>query len=154
MRDLKETFIPDLITKESINICEKRDTFISDLIKRKYKYIVGCILLVILDQMWIAINYDEHKKIIKNIQKKNYKKKYIPFILAIILLLLHFTIIIYHKSTLTEAAIHGFILHGIINSYNYAYFDEYNLSYGIIETIYGVGVIVFVTYIIQFIGNN
>jgi len=113
------------------------------------KYIIGCIILIVIDQIWIKVTYKKHKEVIEKVQKKEYKKRYLPFILANVLLTIHFILLVYHNSSIFEAVIHGIILHGIINSYNYAYFEDYDLQYAIIETIYGTCVLVFILFIVQ-----
>jgi uncharacterized membrane protein len=113
------------------------------------KYIIGGIILFILDQIWIKMTYKSHKCVIEKVQGKKFKKRYFPFYIAIALLIIHFLILIYHKSSVFEAGLHGFILHGIINSYNYAYFEDYDLNHAFIETIYGTVVIAVVMYIVQ-----
>lgn len=118
------------------------------------KYIIGCIILIVLDQIWIKLTYESHKKVIENVQKKKYKKKYIPFILANILLLIHFILLIHHNKSIIEVAIEGAILHGIIQSYNCAYFEDYNYEHALIETIYGTSVLVFVVGIIYLIDKS
>jgi uncharacterized membrane protein len=114
-----------------------------------FKYIIGGIILFVLDQIWIKITYKSHKCVIEKVQGKKFKKRYFPFYIAIALLIIHFLILIYHKSSVFEAGLHGFILHGIINCYNYAYFEDYDLKHAIIETIYGTVVIAVVMYIVQ-----
>lgn len=115
------------------------------------KYIVGSIFLIVFDQLWMIINHDSQKKVIEKIQKKQYNKKYIPYILANIFLTIHFILLVYHKSTIINGAIHGFILYGIINSYNYAYFEDYDLHHALIETIYGTFIIIIALYIVKYI---
>jgi uncharacterized membrane protein len=117
--------------------------------KELIKYFIGCLILFVFDQIWIKITYKSHKCVIEKVQGKEYKKRYVPFYIAVALLLLHFCLLIYHKSSLFEAALHGFILHGIINSYNYAYFEDYDLKHALMETIYGTVVIAFVLFIVQ-----
>jgi uncharacterized membrane protein len=119
-------------------------------IRELLKYFIGCVILFVLDQIWIKITYDSHKQVIEKVQQgKKFKKRYIPFYIAIVLLLVHFILLIRHNSSIFEGALHGFILHGIINSYNYAYFEDYDLTHAFIETIYGTCVIAFVLFIVQ-----
>lgn len=118
--------------------------------KELLKYFIGCLILFVLDQIWIKITYKSHKEVIENVQQgKKFKKRYIPFYTAIVLLLVHFILLIRHNTSIFEGALHGFILHGIINSYNYAYFEDYDLTHAFIETIYGTCVIAFVLFILQ-----
>ena len=123
--------------------------------KELFKYFIGCVILFILDQIWIKMTYDSHKKVIEKVQGgKPFKKRYVPFYIAIALLLVHFILLIRHNSSIFEAGLHGFILHGIINSYNYAYFEDYDLQHAFIETAYGTAVIAFVVFILQQIGGK
>jgi hypothetical protein len=117
------------------------------------KYIIGCIILIVLDQIWIKVTYKKHKEVIEKVQKKEYKKKYIPFILANVLLLIHFILLIHHNKSIIEVAIEGVILHGIIQSYNCAYFEDYNYEHALIETAYGSGVLVIVVGILYLINK-
>ena len=113
------------------------------------KYFIGCLILFVLDQIWIKVTYKSHKNVIEKVQGKEYKKRYVPFYIAIGLLLVHFILLMRHNTSIFEGALHGFILHGIINSYNYAYFEDYDLNHAIMETIYGTVVIAFVLFIVK-----
>jgi heme/copper-type cytochrome/quinol oxidase subunit 4 len=140
---------------------------------------IGAFFLIVCDQIWLYITYKDHKEVIKNIQcNKGFlnqdeidlyynnkevniqenkekekrckpKKRMSSFILANILLLIHFIMLMQHKPTTMEAFLHSFILHGIINSYNYAYIYDYNIKHAIKETIYGTLVITIIVFFIN-----
>jgi hypothetical protein len=138
---------------------------------------IGAFFLIVCDQIWLYITYKDHKEVIKNIQcNKGFlnqdeidlyynnkevniqenkekekrckpKKRMSSFVLANILLLIHFIMLMQHKPTTMEAFLHSFILHGIINSYNYAYIYDYNIKHAIKETIYGTLVITIIVFL-------
>jgi len=146
--------------------------------------VVGCFFLIVSDQIWLYITYKDHKKVIKNIQcnktflnkdeidyyynNKDVKidenlekeKRCKPtirqnsFILVNILLLIHFVMLIQHKPTTFEAFVHGFLLHSIINFYNYAYIYDYDIIHAIKEIIYGTLVITITVYLINLFTNK
>ena len=146
--------------------------------------VAGCVFLIVCDQLWLYITYKDHKEVIKNIQcnktflnkdeidyyynnkevnieknteKENRckpKKRQISFILANILLLIHFVMLMHHKPSTLEAFAHGFLLHGIINSYNYAYIYDYDIIHAIKETIYGTLVITITVFFINLFTNK
>ena len=145
---------------------------------------IGAFFLIVCDQIWLYITYKDHKEVIKNIQcNKGFlnqdeidlyynnkevniqenkekekrckpKKRMSSFILANILLLIHFIMLTQHKPTTMEAFLHSFILHGIINSYNYAYIYDYNIKHAIKETIYGTLVITIIVFFINYFTNK
>jgi hypothetical protein len=145
---------------------------------------IGAFFLIVCDQIWLYITYKDHKEVIKNIQcNKGFlnqdeidlyynnkevniqenkekekrckpKKRMSSFILANILLLIHFIMLMQHKPTTMEAFLHSFILHGIINSYNYAYIYDYNIKHAIKETIYGTLVITIIVFFINYFTNK
>ena len=114
------------------------------------KYIIGCILLIILDLLWLNFNHHDHTEMIEKIQKKEYKIRYAPYVVGYILLLLHFIILLRHNVTIFESLIHGFILFGIINCFYYAYFSDFEIWDGIKETLWGTFLITFVIIIINY----
>jgi len=144
----------------------------------------GCVFLIVCDQLWLYITYKDHKEVIKNIQcnktflnkdeidyyynnkevnieknteKENRckpKKRQISFILANILLLIHFVMLMQHEPSALEAFAHGLLLHGIINSYNYAYIYDYDIIHAIKETIYGTLVITIIVFFINLFTNK
>jgi hypothetical protein len=146
--------------------------------------VAGCVFLIVCDQLWLYITYKDHKEVIKNIQcnkkflnkdeidyyynnkevnieknteKENRckpKKRQISFILANILLLIHFVMLMHHKPSTLQAFAHGFLLHGIINSYNYAYIYDYDIIHAIKETIYGTLVITITVFFINLFTNK
>lgn len=146
--------------------------------------IIAIIVLIVCDQLWLYITYKDHKEVIKNIQcnkvflnkneidlyynnkevnieknpeKENRckpKKKMISFILANILLLIHFVTLMQHVPTVIEALLHGLLLHGIINSFNYAYIYDYDIKHAIKETIYGTSVITIIVFFINLFTNK
>ena len=78
----------------------------------------------------------------------------ISFILANILLLIHFVTLMQHVPTVIEALLHGLLLHGIINSFNYAYIYDYDIKHAIKEIIYGTLVIVIIVFFINLFTNK
>lgn len=144
---------------------------------------VGCFFLIVCEQIWLYITYKDHKEVIKNIQcnktflnkdeidyyynnkdvkidnpekqkRCNPEKRKISFILANILLLIHFVMLMQHKPSTLEAFVHGLLLHGIINSYNYAYIYDYDIIHAIKETIYGTLVITITVFLINLFTNK
>lgn len=145
---------------------------------------LGILFLIVCDQLWLYITYKDHKQVIKNIQcnkeflnqneidlyynnkevnikvnkekekRCNPKKRKFSFILANILLLIHFITLMLREPSTIEVFIHGLILHSIINSYNYAYLYDYDIKHAIKETIYGTSVITILVFLINFFTNK
>ena len=112
-----------------------------------------------LNQDEIDLYYNNIKKINMQVNKEKEKrckpnKRMSSFILANILLLIHFVMLMQHKPTTMEAFIHSFILHGILNSYNYAYIYDYDIKHAIKETIYGTLVITIIVFFINLFTNK
>jgi hypothetical protein len=112
-----------------------------------------------LNQDEIDLYYNNIKKINMQVNKEKEKrckpkKKMISFILANILLLIHFVTLMQHVPTVIEALLHGLLLHGIINSFNYAYIYDYDIKHAIKEIIYGTLVIVIIVFFINLFTNK
>jgi hypothetical protein len=109
------------------------------------------------DEIDYYYNNNKDVKIEKNTEKENRckpEKRKISFYLANILLLIHFIMLMQHEPSTFEAFVHGLLLHGIINSYNYAYIYDYDIIHAIKETIYGTLVITITVFFINLFTNK
>lgn len=109
-------------------------------------YILFSILYLCVDLIWISIMSKLfYKEQLEKIQKRALTFKYIPAILAYITLLITMFYICvplskyykqYHPSLVFGLV--GFCVYGVYNFTNGAIFDDYNWSFIVIDTLWGI----------------
>ena len=99
------------------------------------------IILIIIDLLWLTLIKDRYKKMIINIQKKQFEPK-LSFALLVYILIVY---ALYHFTkdceTLTDklknAFIFGFCAYGIYDFTNAALISDWDLPLAVADTIWG-----------------
>jgi uncharacterized membrane protein len=127
------------------------------------KYIIAFVIILVLDVLWIYLNYKMYSKNIRNVQKTdlvlNYTYAFIAYLLVVfasLYIAIPFTK--YHlnkndsitdklyKSLIYGGSI-GLAVYGIYNFTNLSIFKEYSLNLAIIDSIWGVVLNTFVVFV-------
>lgn len=121
--------------------------------------IVGIIVLLILDFIWINLTKNMYNKLVQGVQSgKPIKVNIVGAFIAYTLMIIAFVFLIYpiasqntkHSvliKSLKYGALFGFVAYGIYNATNYAIFTNYNHITAIIDTLWGTFVFFIATYI-------
>lgn len=124
--------------------------------------IIAVTLLLVFDFIWIGLNYSRYNTLVSNVQGSKMNTKIVSAILAYTLMVIGLIYIVFplvdrdeSKNKLLKAlkygGLFGLIVYGIYNFTNYAIFDNYSLSIGITDTLWGTFVYFIVTYIALYI---
>mgnify|MGYP006161809033 CR=1 FL=1 len=118
-------------------------------------FIFIAILLLILDSFYISFIGNYFYEMIKKIQNKAVKIKYVPVILCYILLILTFYFFIYReKKSLFESFLLGFFIYGIYELTNYATIDKWDYKFVIVDSIWGGLLFLITNFILKKIDGN
>lgn len=106
--------------------------------------IVSCIILIVLDVLWLKITKGWYFKNIQNIQNSPVSVRMGPTIIVYVLMCMAVFFIllplIYYATAIPKiltACIVGLCIYGIYNCINYAVFKNYSMKVAIIDTIWG-----------------
>lgn len=124
--------------------------------------VIAIILLLIFDFIWITLNYSRYNTLVSNVQGSKMNTKIVSAILAYTLMIIGLIYIVFplvDKDTsqnkllkaLKYGGLFGLVVYGIYNFTNYAIFDNYSLSIGLTDTLWGTFVYFIVTYIALYI---
>jgi uncharacterized membrane protein len=114
------------------------------------KYLIGLIIYLILDILWIYINNKMYLKNIENIQKSKFKLNTYAAIFAYLIISLYLIFLIYNKFSLINCVLISFFIYSIYNLTNLATFKKYSIKVAIIDTIWGS----FVSFVTMYIVYN
>jgi uncharacterized membrane protein len=117
--------------------------------------IVSCLVLVVLDIIWLKITKQWYFKNIKNIQKSEVIIRMGPTIIVYVLMCMAVLFIllplIYYATAIPKmltACIIGLCIYGIYNSINYAVFSNYSWQVAVVDTIWGTCLFGFIGFLI------
>lgn len=126
-------------------------------------YIVIAIIMLIIDGLWIGvIRKNFYSKEIKNIQGDTMHVRFPGVVMAYTLMLvsiIFITIPLVRKNlnslktseilklSFLYGGLIGLVIYGVYNGTNYATFKRYSLEYVITDTLWGVFIMGFITYI-------
>ena len=108
------------------------------------KYLIGLIIYLILDLLWIYFNIKMYSKNVENIQKSKFKLNTYAVIFAYFIISLYLIFLIYNKFSLINCVLISFFIYAIYNLTNLATFKNYSVKVAIIDTIWG-SVVTFAT---------
>ncbi len=116
------------------------------------KFIIIYILFIAVDIIWLSLYMkNAYKKMIRTIQGQELKIRLYAGVIAYIcmtLLYIHFG-----KNNIYDMFLLGFLAYGIYDMTNYAIFKEWNLTFAVIDMIWG-GLLFAAVYIISKYINN
>jgi uncharacterized membrane protein len=114
------------------------------------EYIIGLIVFLFLDVLWIYLNSNMYLTNIENIQKSKFKLNIYVALITYLILCLYFIFLIYNKFSLLNCVLISFFTYSIYNFTNLTAFENYSVSLAIIDTLWGP----FVTFITMYIVYN
>jgi uncharacterized membrane protein len=114
------------------------------------KYIIGLLLYLILDILWIYFNINMYITNFENIQKSKFKVNIISAIICYFIISLYLIFLIYNKISLINCVIISFFIYAIYNLTNLSTLKNYSIKVAIIDTLWGS----FVTFITIYVVNN
>lgn len=114
------------------------------------KYIIGLIIFLILDILWIANNNKMYSDNIVNIQKTKFEINMYAAIFTYIIISLYLIFLIYNEFPTIICVLISFFIYSIYNLTNLSTFNNYSIKVVIIDTFWGC----FVTFITMYIVNN
>lgn len=150
------------MSETSVNLNEdKKNKRISNIKYIIKKWVVSIIIIGVLDYIWLGIiQKDNWKDAIKSIQGSEMNiRNEIAIIAYLILACIPVYVNISYKhewsmskeKVIIHAGIIGFFVYAMFNFTNYAIFKSYPIKLGIYDTLWGVFLISFTTYVISHI---
>lgn len=112
------------------------------------KYLIGLIIYLILDILWIYFNSKIYLKNVENIQKSKFKLNTYAAIFTYIIISLYLIFLIYNKFSLINCVLISFFIYSIYNLTNLSAFKNYSIKVVIIDTIWGSSVTFITMYIV------
>lgn len=127
------------------------------------KYIIAFVIILVLDVLWIYLNFKMYSKNIRNVQKTdlvlNYTYAFAAYVLVVfasLYIAIPFTKYHLNKNdSITDKLYKSFIyggsiglaVYGIYNFTNLSIFKEYSLKLAIIDSIWGIVLNTFVAFV-------
>lgn len=112
------------------------------------EYVIGTIVLLVLDYIWISSNKQAYASATEAVQKSKMEPKTRFIVLSYAIFLVGIYLVIqdlkHYKSwqtRLVRSALWGFVFYGIYNSVNAALFKNYDMSVAIKDTLWGAFVV-------------
>jgi len=113
------------------------------------QYLIGLIIYLILDILWIYLNGKMYTSNIENIQKSKLKLNIYAGLVGYIIISLYLIFLIYNKFSLINCVLISFFIYSIYNLTNLFTFRCYNIKVAIIDTIWGSSLTFITMYIVQ-----
>lgn len=113
------------------------------------KYIIGLLIYLILDILWIYLNNKMYLKNIVNIQNSKFILNIYAALIAYFIISLYLIFLIYNNFSLLNCVLISFFIYSIYNLTNLASFTNYSSKIVIIDTIWGSFVTFFTMYIVK-----
>jgi uncharacterized membrane protein len=114
------------------------------------KYIIGLIIYLILDILWITYNNKMYLDNIVNIQKTKFILNTYAAIFTYLIISLYLIFLIYNEFPIIICVLISFFIYSIYNLTNLSTFNNYSIKVAIIDTFWGCSV----TFITMYIINN
>lgn len=120
--------------------------------------ILGIVILLLLDSLWVTVNRSMYNKLVKNVQKSELVVKIPAAIIAYTAMILGLIFIVIplakqdkSKNNLFKAlrygGLFGLVVYAIYNATNYAIFRNYSPTVALMDTIWGTTVYTIATYV-------
>jgi uncharacterized membrane protein len=113
------------------------------------QYLIGLIIYLILDILWIYLNSKMYTSNIENIQNSKFKLNMHAALVAYIIISLYLIFLIYNKFSLINCVLISFFIYSIYNLTNLSTFNCYSVKVAIIDTIWGSTLTFITMYIVQ-----
>jgi uncharacterized membrane protein len=113
------------------------------------QYLIGLIIYLVLDIIWIYLNNKMYLSNIENIQNSKFKLNIYAAVLAYVIISLYLIFLIYNKFSLINCVLISFFIYSIYNLTNLSTFQNYSVTVAIIDTIWGTTVTFITMYIVQ-----
>jgi uncharacterized membrane protein len=113
------------------------------------QYLIGLIIYLILDILWIYLNSKMYTSNIENIQNSKFQLNMYAAVVSYIIISLYLIFLIYNKFSLINCVLISFFIYSIYNLTNLSTFRCYNIDVAIIDTIWGATVTFITMYIVQ-----
>lgn len=114
------------------------------------EYIIGLIVFLFLDVLWIYLNSNMYLTNIENIQKSKFKLNIYVALLTYLIISLYLIFLIYNKFSLLNCVLISFFIYSIYNLTNLTAFENYCVIVAFIDTLWGP----FATFITMYIVYN
>jgi uncharacterized membrane protein len=114
------------------------------------EYIIGLIVFLFLDVLWIYLNSNMYLTNIENIQKSKFKLNIYVALLTYLIISLYLIFLIYNKFSLLNCVLISFFIYSIYNLTNLTAFENYSVIVAFIDTLWGP----FATFITMYIVYN
>ena len=101
------------------------------------EYIIGLIVFLFLDVLWIYLNSNMYLTNIENIQKSKFKLNIYVALITYLILCLYFIFLIYNKFSLLNCVLISFFIYSIYNLTNLTAFENYSITVACIDTLWG-----------------
>ena len=106
--------------------------------------------LLILDAIYLGIQYSYLQKVIESVQKQSSQFRYIPALMVYAYLTIVVMGLIKYKVSIRDSFFLGMCIYGIYEGTNYATFEKWPLYLFIADTIWGGILISLTTYIARY----
>ena len=114
------------------------------------QYIIGLIIYLFFDILWIYLNSKMYTTNIENIQHSKFILNIYAALVAYIIISLYLIFLIYNKFSLINCVLISFFIYSIYNLTNLSSFENYSVTIAIIDTLWGS----FLTFITMYIVYN
>ena len=110
--------------------------------------LIGLIIFLLLDFMWLSYNSSYFYSAVKDIQHTQMNVRMIGVIASYIFIYLgYYTFILKERRSPYEAALLGLVIYGVYTTVNYAIFDKWKLYTIMIDLIWGATLFGLTTYL-------
>ncbi len=113
------------------------------------QYLIGLIIYLVLDILWIYLNNKMYLTNIENIQNCKFQLNIYAAVLAYIIISLYLIFLIYNKFSLINCVLISFFIYSIYNLTNLSAFENYSVSVAFVDTIWGTTVTFITMYIVH-----
>ena len=113
------------------------------------QYLIGLIIFLVLDILWIYINNKMYLTNVENIQNCKFKLNIYAAVLAYIIISLYLIFLIYNEFSLINCVLISFFIYSIYNLTNLSSFQNYSITVAIIDTLWGSFATFITMYIVQ-----
>lgn len=117
-----------------------------------YNMLIGAIILILLDSMYLSIMNKYYTSQIKSIQQSDAKLRRPPILIVYVLLIIALSyFIIKPKRNVSDAFLLGLIIYGVFNLTNYAMFTNWSVITVLLDSTWGGLLFAITNMIIRFI---
>jgi uncharacterized membrane protein len=122
------------------------------------QYAVALVSMLALDTVWLTLQRGRYGDMVRAVQRKDMRVRYVPAVMAYALMYLAIVVLIVpsvEKKSSSDAAkvgaLAGFVVYGIFNATNLAIFSDYPWSTALIDTAWGTFLFAFVAWLTAYV---